>query len=265
MIESKVVKITPAYARELLSNNTMNRPLKRNHVDQLAAAMGRGEWQMNGESIKLSKCGKLLDGQHRLSAIVKTGAACEILVISGLPLESFHTINTGAILRGAGDILAINGEKNFNVLASGARLLKCWEHNKENPLFQGNKVSVPEIEDVISRHPNLRKFSAYKIDSLKRMISPSIVCFLGYIFHMVNPIKAAQFFEQLSTGLGLQKGSPVLLLRDRLLMNAQGSPKMPREHVCALTIKAFNAFCDNKNIGNLRYSSSEKFPLITGV
>lgn len=265
MITSEIVNITPEYARMLLSKNGMNRPLNKGHVLNLANAMSRGDWQVNGESIKIAQCGTLLDGQHRLSAIVKTGSPCDIVVIKGLPLESFHTINTGAKTRGAADVLAITGEKNSSVLAAAARLLKCWEDNKTCPKFQGYHVTVAEIEDIIDRHQKLRTYSSYKSDGLKKMINPSLICFLAYVFHMVNPIKAAQFFDQLETGLGMEKGSPVLILRDRLLLNSSQRPKLNREVVCALVIKSFNAFAENKSIGSLRFSSNEKFPLIVGV
>jgi len=248
MISSEIVNVTPEYARSLLSKNGMNRPLNKAHVFNLANAMARGEWQINGESIKIAQCGTLLDGQHRLSAIVKTGSPCSIVVIKGLPLESFHTINTGAKTRGAADVLAISGEKNASVLAASARLLKCWQNNKSCPQFQGHHVTVAEVENVLEHHPKLRTYSSFKSDGLKKMLNPSLICFLAYVFHMANPIKAAQFFDQLETGLGMEKGSPVLMLRDRLLLNSSTRPKLSREFICALVIKSFNAFAENKSV-----------------
>jgi hypothetical protein len=265
MISSEIKKVTPEYARKLLSNNPSNRPMLLRHVNNLASSMRRGEWQLNGESIKISECGVLLDGQHRLSAIVKTGAPVDMVVISGLPLSSFHTINVGARVRTAADVLSIAGEKNYNDLAAGARIFKCWEINKSAPQFQGFTVSVAEIEDVISRHPKIRNFSSYKRSELKRMLTGSIVCFLGYVFHEANYEKADSFFDGLARGTGLESGSPILLLRDRLLANSLATAKLPREVICALTIKAFNAHVDGRQVGILRYSENEKFPLIVGA
>ena len=62
--------ITPELAAEFLKKNKSNRPLSSKHVIALAGSIERGEWMFTGESIKFSESDTLLDGQHRLSAIV---------------------------------------------------------------------------------------------------------------------------------------------------------------------------------------------------
>ena len=68
---AKIVDITPEMAREYLEKNSHNRRLSERSVRNLATAIKNGEWQVNGEAIKVDKEGNLLDGQHRLSAIEK--------------------------------------------------------------------------------------------------------------------------------------------------------------------------------------------------
>lgn len=261
MIETQLVNITPNYAMQLLANNPNNRKLSSGHVASLASAMSRGEWQLNGESIKIAECGTLLDGQHRLSAIVKNSASVKMFVVSGLPLESFHTINIGAKARTASDVLSIAGEKNHAELATGARNYKAWELNKSAPRFKGSGITVAEIEDVIKRNPDIRIFASYKKE-LKKMLGGGTICFLGYVFHSVNFDKAESFFDGLANGASLDAGSPVLMLRDRLMANSLSNAKLPREAVIALTIKAFNAHNLGRKVGALRYSDNEKFPII---
>ena len=264
MIESKIVKVTPDYANILLSKNSSNRPINEKHVHFLASSISRGEWQLNGESIKISDCGTLLDGQHRLSAVVKSGCGIDSIIISGLPVDSFHTINVGAKVRSASDILYISGEKNYAALASGARYFKCWEKNKKLPKFRNTTISVSEIEDVIFRHPNIRNYANFKRGGLKKILSSGIGCFLGYLFSCANKEKSDEFFDLLCTGAGLESGSPILLLRDRLMSNAQSTSKIHGEIIIALTIKAFNAYVDNNKIGVLRFKENERFPIISG-
>ena len=262
MIETKLVNITPEYALQLLGKNGSNRKLSLSHVANLASAMARGEWQLNGESIKIAECGTLLDGQHRLSAIVKNKSATEIFVVSGLPIESFHTINVGAKARTASDVLSIAGEKNHHELAAGARTFKAWEMNKSAPKFKASGITVAEIEDVIKRNPDLRIFASYKKRELKKLLGGGTLCFLSYVFHKVNNEKASSFFDGLANGASLNSGSPVLMLRDRLIANSFSHAKLNRDAVIALSIKAFNAHHLNRDVGVLRYSESEKFPII---
>lgn len=262
MIETKLVKITPKYAMQLLASNISNRKLSAGHVTNLAAAMSRGEWQLNGESIKIAECGTLLDGQHRLSAIVKNASPIEMFVVSGLPLESFHTINVGAKARTASDVLSISGEKSHAELAAGARTFKAWEINKSAPKFKASGITVAEIEDVIKRNPDIRIYASYKKKELKKMLGGGTLCFLGYVFHNVNFDNAESFFSGLANGVGLDSGSPVLILRDRLMVNSLSHAKLTREAVIALSIKAFNAHNLNRKVGALRYSENEKFPIL---
>lgn len=142
--------ITPEMAKKFLQMNTNNRPLSKRHVDVLAAAMERGEWQVTGESIKISEANTLLDGQHRLTAIVKAGVSVKMVVVEGLPVESFHVIDTGSKPRGTADVMAIGGEKNPLVFSAAARIVKNWE---VDPDLTKNTTTwtVTQIEQVLER------------------------------------------------------------------------------------------------------------------
>jgi len=59
------VIITPEIAAAMLETNTMNRPLSMPHVRKLSDALLRGEWVVNGDAIRISSNGFLIDGQHR--------------------------------------------------------------------------------------------------------------------------------------------------------------------------------------------------------
>ena len=63
---SKLVTITPTIAQYILDNcNTLNRPLNKKRVNQIANSIKAGEWQTNGETIIFSKNKRLLDRQYR--------------------------------------------------------------------------------------------------------------------------------------------------------------------------------------------------------
>lgn len=81
-----IEKITPKMAEEWLSNNMVNRNINQYRVASYAYAMANGTWQLNGETIKLDTNGQLIDGQHRLSAIIKAGATVEMMVVYDVPV-----------------------------------------------------------------------------------------------------------------------------------------------------------------------------------
>lgn len=78
--------ITPEMAQEYLKFNTENyRSINKFRVMSYASDMKNGKWQLNGEAIKFDETGKLIDGQHRLQAIVSAGVPAEMLVIREVP------------------------------------------------------------------------------------------------------------------------------------------------------------------------------------
>jgi len=101
--------ITPEYASEVLRlQNGRNRTIREYRVVNLAFAMENGQWKTeSNDAICFDTNGQLINGQHRLSAVVLTGKPIEMLVGRNLPSESFSVIDTGAKRTGA-DFLRAN-------------------------------------------------------------------------------------------------------------------------------------------------------------
>lgn len=92
MITMEVEKITPKKATEYLKKNINNprgkKSISRKVVNQYAEDMKAGLWQLNGEAIVFDEDGYLKDGQHRLAAVITSGATIEICVVRGVPRET---------------------------------------------------------------------------------------------------------------------------------------------------------------------------------
>lgn len=84
-MKAELMKITPEIARQYLERNTANyRALSNVKVKSYAEDMRNGRWETNGEAIVFSKDGTLKNGQHRLHAIIESGATIELLVVTGV-------------------------------------------------------------------------------------------------------------------------------------------------------------------------------------
>ena len=103
-MKSELKTITPEWAQFVLDNsNTDNRKLRLQWVNTLADIITRGEWQVTHQGIAFDENGILLDGQHRLSAIVKSGKPVLLHVTTGLHPEAFKAIDAHA-KRSMGDL-----------------------------------------------------------------------------------------------------------------------------------------------------------------
>jgi hypothetical protein len=87
--------ITPDRARAMLANNEGNRRRRDRTVARYAATMVAGNWVMSAEPIIVGKTGRLLNGQHRLSAIMASGVAVRALVAYGVDDATFLVLDRG--------------------------------------------------------------------------------------------------------------------------------------------------------------------------
>lgn len=99
--------VTPQVASLYLKCNNGNRKIRENHVRILAGAIRRGEWKLTHQGIAFSESGRLLDGQHRLSAIVEADTPVQLVVVRGLPDDAFMALDIGN-RRTTADILALD-------------------------------------------------------------------------------------------------------------------------------------------------------------
>src|ERR1700677_3692262 len=121
------IKMTPALATKLLQKNTMNRNLSQRIVGAYAAAMAAGEWVPDGSPFRIAESGRLLDGQHRLAAIVQSNVTICLVVISGLPDDSQLTMDTGAT-RTFAHFLQGRGYTDPGTLAATTSALWKWRN-----------------------------------------------------------------------------------------------------------------------------------------
>lgn len=92
MIGFTIKKVTPELAAKWLKSNFDNRPLTKSTVDSYARDMATGNWRLVHQPIAFDCRGNLTDGQHRLNAVVKSGATVEMYVASYSSQETAHSL-----------------------------------------------------------------------------------------------------------------------------------------------------------------------------
>lgn len=262
-METMVVTITPEMANNLLENNKKNRPLKMHHLAFLCEEIFSGRWKFNGDTIRIATDGSLIDGQHRLEAVRRTGISIKTLLVYGLDPEVFDTIDSGAV-RSAGDTLSVAGEKNGRKL--GAALVVADELLAgKTDFIRPIKVSNAEILKMLDRHADIRNSLKWG-DALSRLAPPSISIALHYIFSKSHPEKANEFFRLVATGENLEVHNPAYALRQRLIENATAKGKISRRYMAALFIKAWKSWRAGSKLKKLNFrevgDSPESFPTI---
>ncbi len=278
-ITTEIREIGPAEASELLTKNVQNRKVASHAISKYVADMKNGDWLFDGAPIRISSTGKLLDGQHRLTAVLQSKTTQKFLVIDGLPEVTQAVMDTGR-KRTLANMLTIQGEDNANALAAVINIAYKWEFGvRGSRLFNAGSNLVidnrsmdpafPVLLDYLNDHQELREV----VKDVKPIIRattmfPSLAGLSWWVLHKIDYADAHEFFERLRDGAGLEVGSPILALRDRLHAinrdNRMRGLKTSHDHVLALVFKAWNAWREGKPVIRLYYKpggyNPEPFP-----
>jgi hypothetical protein len=257
-----IERITPKIAPEMLKKNTRNRPHNKHHTRVLTKELTEKRWIQNGDAIRfaIDENGHdiLLDGQHRLYAVVASGIAITSVVIRELEFRAFATIDINT-RRTTAQMLAIQGRKNTTGLASAAPLIASYY---AGVVEGGRRYTATQILELIDVYEGLE----HSIKVAQRntcLLSKRIGGACHYLFTEKEPAAADLFFDYFQKGVGLSKDSPIYLLRELLIRSTSKRSKLSYSYLMAVTIKAWNAYITGRKLRKLRYSpGSEQFPKV---
>lgn len=262
-MRTEVMTITPEIAGDWLAINTRNRRMKDAWVRELAARIERGEWALNGEPIIISEDNVLVDGQHRLAAVIVANKPIESAVtyVEGFPYE---TIDQGRP-RYYQDKLYVDREQNYSRLAA----ILAWEYRLDHGVMHLTRVrpSHTELTETLERHPELREAAmrGHEIAGIFRFIPSGLATWLYHKFCEMDEPMAQEFYGACISGANLSPGSPILALRERLISNRSGTAKLNAIHLAALVIKAWNAYHAGHDLLVCVWRSGEAFPAIGDI
>lgn len=277
-MHAQVMTVTPTIASSWLSKNDKNRRVAQHHVRKLAGEITAGRWSLNGQSISFDENGRLLDGQHRLNAIILAGIPVQTMVVTGVTdPEAFKTYDGHVLKRGASQVAAMMGLKNSNNTIAIARVVRIYDQSKSmgefaKVLTHGTDDSPAVTAEMAIEMADEIRHATEMVPSCltKRSGWPSGVQALAVIFNRIDPVSASEFFGRIKGGRFYGEKDPCLQLRDRMMAGRIGmSATEWKRTVAAITIKSFNAFRKGKDIASLRWriqgDNPERFPAIDGA
>lgn len=261
------MEITPEVAADWLAMNRGNRKMRDSRVIRLAKEIENGRWQdLNGETIKFAPDGELLDGQHRLAAVLVANKAITSYVAFGVEHEAFKTIDTG-LKRSGADAMFVSGEDNVRSLSAICNAM--FRYLSDGSFLNREAPSNAQLLATLQASPGLRE-SAELARSLKKRLAglhAPVAGVMHYLMREVDAEDADYFFEQLKTGVGLDSTSPIYHLRERLikqrLMVGTGKSNYREQQEQAVIIaKAWNGWRQDVpyTAKTLRFWDEEKLP-----
>jgi len=258
-ITTSVEYLDKQKAAQILASMNGNRPISENWVKQLAGAMKRGEWKLNGEPIIISASGRGLDGQHRCAAVVRSDSTVPMLVVRGVDESTFVTMGQGK-RRSFADVLGIEGFKNCAVLAAIARGIMEVEQWQAGGGGRGVYTNN-QLNECLGKHPLAVKWAAKLANKSVKTFTPSVVGSVLTLAEELHGPIADSFFDKYETGSMLERQSPILALREKLMSRGRGV-NIKSQAAATYAVKCWNAYLLGKKIGALKWSDGEQFPII---
>lgn len=255
--------ITPSIAKSILELNTNNRNVKQEVLKRYCNDMTLGNWKQDtGETIKISKNGTLLDGQHRLLAIAKTGKSVYFHVCTELDDQIFDVLDTGSS-RNAGDIFGLANIKNASKTPS---IIQQYEALKNDMLVargaqKGSKHSIPALLELYKSDPNKWDIVSKKTGTwyigFNKILYPQFIGGLYAYFSDINEAQADNFMNQLCTGFDIENKT-ISILRNILTKDKISIKKLAPSHKIALIIKTWNYYRKGKSVSILFFDANKE-------
>lgn len=252
-VTADIVTVTPAMARRWLGYNDGNRGLKHVRIDSYVRDIDAGRFLFTGESIKFDWNGRLIDGQNRLTAVIRADKAIRTLVVRGLDPFVQRILDTGS-KRSAGDALKMSGHHaNPHVLAAAIRLLSAWESGAlKTSASTAPELTHSEVLSFHSRNSELLDYSAKLAQRWHREFetTPSPLAATIFITSQIDMEAAFTFFSGMFEMDLDGKSDPrsVLLRRLRSLREEKPIPAQ----VVYFVLRAWNAWRDQQPIAGMK-------------
>lgn len=267
-MKANVEYITPEQAAFMLKNNPNNRKLVKSRVEKMAAQMERGAWRPNGSSIVMSG-DVLMDGQHRLSAIVKSGCIIPFVVVRDVEKSAFTTIDTGRS-RSLSDYLGMRNEPYPAILAGAIRNhLALSRENSVNSAY-GSEAFDDLVEHLLD-HPQIRASVVFLMELGNRPpMDPGRLAGIHAACAERDSATADWYIRAIVDGIGVRPGSPEQHVQSRLNSRTKGQQhNLKPWDKAALVIHGWNLIRAGQNLvhhikvgGKVRGGKKREFPVV---
>jgi len=253
-VRSTPVMLKPEIARRLLERNTHNRKLSEKVVQKYVAEIQADEWRITPAGIGFDDKGTLVDGQHRLHAIMRAGKTVPVMIVTGLPSASQEKVDRQR-RRSLFDALYLAGKANQRQDVEIATCLTRMRVGSNSGVIPGD-AAVKRMMDCHIEH--IRAVIAAMKGANKSVRGLSQASFLAaaVLYHEIHEERCLEFLEGVRKGEMLTNDHPAMRLR-KFLMGETTSTAMPRgganqAFIFRRAVYAMQAHLEGRTITGLR-------------
>lgn len=253
------VLVTPEIAMKWLEErNVNNRRLNEKRIQVMARDITEGRWMLTHVGIAFSTTGALIDGQHRLWAIIEANTPAELLVWQNVDPKSMMVIDCGKS-RSMADILSIAGE-NDDVNRDQVAILRAILGGFSCP----PSLSPSETSEMLRCHGEAINFA---MDNLPHIAAASGVntaitrAVIARAYYTVDAASLEKFCRMLTTGVVTSEDESVIALLRQQLLTVRSNSSLHRIQRYGKVERTLMAWLRGENPSRLYAVTAEQFPL----
>jgi len=251
--------VTPEVAEAWLRFNTRNRNLSPTVVKRYVSEMKSGNWEYTGDTIRFDVLGRMLDGQHRLTAVVLAGVTIKVLLVTGLAPSVFDKIDTGKQRTGV-DVLEAMSVKDSRRVAAALAVVSMYDRGVKSNVR--DHVRTGEMLSKLADYPDMPESTAELKNNNTKLMPGSVFDGYYYVFRRLDQPLAKIYMTALRDGTGVEQWKSWHNLRERLIRNSTDIHKFDEAHIAALIIKGWNYARTGRDCSRTVWSpDKEEFPL----
>jgi len=204
----RFVVVTPEVARRWLEKADPNqRAVAWGRVQAIANDIRNGAWKTIHQAVAFDAQGYLIDGQHRLQAIVMANQPAEMLVIRN-DAGSYHDPLDRGGARSIAAILNVNARD-----VAACNMLRQLEQGYQG----GGQNTLADVQVLYGRYQDLFQKMSAEVKCRGKLLGPINAAIMWAL--PVEPQKAVEFASKVATGEMIQRGDPAFALRSWLERN----------------------------------------------
>ncbi len=272
--------LTVELAEALINANAANRTVSEEEVAKHVRNFLANRWKFNGDTWRIDRTGRFIDGQHRCHAFQRLNkilaeAGLEpftmpIFVVRGLAPEARSTIDLGR-KRSLADELKMLGFKDTGNLASWINLVwKYQQYGGDLREAEGRTLGSPSIPELLELFVTQLQGDAKHVLSVGRTLKDGsrlpfgAAMLIVWVLEQADKDEAKFFIEHLGHGDGVRSEgptNPIFMLR-RLINNKRKlkKVKLPAWLWIAWTFTAWGHFRSGQQIENIAFNAGGGTP-----
>lgn len=254
----EIMTVTPMNAQSWLAkNHDHNRKLRKLKVAEYESDMRAGRWVLSDQAISFNTADELINGQHRLQAVHRSGVSIKSLVLWNCPDRSLLVID-GGMKRSTNDRFGMAGKSYPS--GCGATVRRLVTGLKK---YAGESVSDWRVDEFMVDHGAAVVFVHKTTAKNKITLAPVRAVLVRAKITGVAGERLERFCEVLNTGIMGPGENAAVLLRNFIVSakkSVAGSGS-DRQKLYAITESALQSFIANERVSKFQPVKIEAFPI----